>query len=63
MAGDFANGQIIERDADFEGRFRGLSEAVKVTKAAASRFEKEGNHESAKYYRAQAKRWQDNIRN
>ncbi len=62
MAGDFANGQIIERDADFEGRFRGLAEAAKAANAAASRFEKEGNRESARYYRAHAKRWQDNIR-
>jgi hypothetical protein len=61
-AGDFANGQVIERDADFEGRFRGLEEAAKAAKAAASRFEKTGNRESAKYYRDRAAYWQDSIR-
>jgi hypothetical protein len=61
-AGDFANGQVVEREADFEGRFRGLEEAAKGAKAAASRYEKDGNRESAKYYRNRATYWLDTIR-
>jgi hypothetical protein len=61
-AGDFANGQVIERDADFEGRFKGLEAAAKAAKTAASRYEKEGNRESAKYYRERATYWQNSIR-
>ncbi len=62
QAGDFSKGQLIERDADFEGRFRGLEEAAKGAKAAAAQYEKEGNKASAKYYRSQAENWLKNIR-
>lgn len=62
QAGDFAKGQLIEREADFEGRFRGLEEAAKAAKAAAVRYEKEGNKASAKYYRNQAENWLNSIR-
>jgi len=61
-AGDFENGQLIERDADFEARFRALEVAAKAATAAAARYEKEGNKESAKYYRNQATNWLNSIR-
>lgn len=61
-AGEFAKGQLVERENDFDARFRGLDEAVKSALFVAKRFEKEGNKASAKYYRDKAKMWELQIR-
>jgi hypothetical protein len=61
-AGEFVKGAILEKENDFDARFRGLEEAAKSALVVAKRFEKEGNKASAKYYREKSKMWEQQIR-
>ncbi len=57
IAGKFKAGKFDDSDDGRAVVISALREAEKAANAVAARFEKEGNRESAKYYRARAKQW------
>ncbi len=57
VAGKFAAGKFVEANHDRAVLIEALVAAEKAARATALRFEKEGNRESAKFYRARAEEW------